>query len=137
MIERLKDHDMFRRKLVSNTMKILVIDEADEMLSQGFKEQMYKIFQFMPNDIQIGLFSATMPTDLQELTSKFLRNPIKILVKAEQLTLQGIAQYYINLEDDVQKYETLKDLFQLNVSQAIIIVTVPGGLMISRSNGSR
>ena len=115
-------HDMFRRKyLVSNTMKILVIDEADEMLSSGFKEQMYKIFQFMPNDIQIGLFSATMPSDLQELTSKFLRNPIKILVKAEQLTLQGIAQYYINLEDDVQKYETLKDLFStLTVSQAII-----------------
>ena len=42
-------------------MKIIVIDEADEMLSQGFKEQMYKIFQYTPNEIQIGLFSATMP----------------------------------------------------------------------------
>ncbi len=115
-------HDMFRRKyLNSNTLKILVIDEADEMLSSGFKEQMYKIFQYTPNEIQIGLFSATMPTDLQELTDKFLRNPIKILVKAEQLTLQGIAQYYINLEDDLQKYETIKDLFSsLTVSQAII-----------------
>ena len=62
-------HDMFRRKyLVNKHIKLLVIDEADEMLSSGFKEQMYKIFQFMPNDIQIGLFSATMPTDLQELT---------------------------------------------------------------------
>jgi len=82
---------------------------------------MYKIFQYMPNEIQIGLFSATMPDDLQELTQKFMRNPIKILVKAEQLTLQGIAQYFINLEDDVQKYETLKDLFQsLTISQAII-----------------
>ncbi len=115
-------HDMFRRRyLVANTMKVLVIDEADEMLSSGFKEQMYKIFQYMPNEIQIGLFSATMPDDLQELTQKFMRNPIKILVKAEQLTLQGIAQYFINLEDDVQKYETLKDLFQsLTISQAII-----------------
>jgi len=115
-------HDMFRRRyLVANTMKVLVIDEADEMLSSGFKEQMYKIFQYMPNEIQIGLFSATMPDDLQELTQKFMRNPIKILVKAEQLTLQGIAQYYINLEDDVQKYECLKDLFQsLTISQAII-----------------
>ena len=102
-------HDMLRRKyLNSRHINILVIDEADEMLSTGFKEQMYKIFQFMPNDIQIGLFSATMPTDLQELTNKFLRRPIKILVKAEMLTLQGIAQYYINLDDDVQKYETLK-----------------------------
>ncbi len=115
-------HDMFRRKyLNSNTLQLLVIDEADEMLSSGFKEQMYKIFQYTPNDIQIGLFSATMPTDLQELTEKFLRHPVKILVKAEQLTLQGIAQYYINLEDDLQKYETIKDLFaSLTVSQAII-----------------
>ena len=66
-------HDMFRRKYLSNKhIKLLVIDEADEMLSSGFTEQMYKIFQYMPNDIQIGLFSATMPDDLQELTEKFL-----------------------------------------------------------------
>ena len=115
-------HDMFRRKLLNASFfKILVIDEADEMLSSGFKDQMYKIFQYMPNNIQIGLFSATMPDDLQDLTNKFLRNPIKILVKAEQLTLQGIAQYYINLDNDAQKYETLKDLFSsLSISQAII-----------------
>ena len=112
-------------------MKLLVIDEADEMLSSGFKEQMYKIFQFMPNNIQIGLFSATMPEDLQELTSKFLRRPVKILVKAAQLTLQGIAQYYINIEDDVQKYECLKDLFSsLSVSQAIIYCNSTKELMI-------
>tara|TARA_B110000211_G_C14088925_1_gene557976 strand:+ start:675 stop:1877 length:1203 start_codon:yes stop_codon:yes gene_type:complete len=115
-------HDMFRRKyLTSSTLKILVVDEADEMLSSGFTEQMYKIFQYTPNDIQVGLFSATMPEDLQELTDKFLRHPIKILVKAEQLTLQGIAQYYINLDDDLQKYECIKDLFSsLTLSQAII-----------------
>lgn len=115
-------HDMFRRRYLSNKhLKLLVIDEADEMLSSGFTEQMYKIFQFMPNSIQIGLFSATMPNDLKQLTDKFLRDPVEILVKAEQLTLQGIAQYFINIEDDVQKYETLKDLFSsLTVSQAII-----------------
>ena len=115
-------HDMFRRKyLISKYLKLLAVDEADEMLSSGFTEQMYKIFQYMPNNIQIGLFSATMPADLQELTSKFLRNPVKILVKAEELTLQGIAQYYINIENDVQKYETLKDLYSsLTLSQAII-----------------
>lgn len=115
-------HDMFRRRYLSSKhLKLLIIDEADEMLSSGFTEQMYKIFQFMPNSIQIGLFSATMPNDLKELTDKFLRDPVEILVKAEQLTLQGIAQYFINIEDDVQKYETLKDLFSsLTVSQAII-----------------
>ena len=76
-------------------MDLLVVDEADEMLSSGFKDQMYKIFQYMPNEIQVGLFSATMPTDLQELTDKFLRNPIKILVMAEQLTLQMSILYQL------------------------------------------
>ena len=115
-------HDMLRRKyLNANNFKVLVIDEADEMLSSGFKEQMYKIFQFVPNNMQIGLFSATMPNDLQELTNKFMVDPIKILVKADQLTLQGIAQYFINIEDDVSKYETIKDLFSsLSIAQAII-----------------
>ena len=115
-------HDMLRRKyLNASNFKVLVIDEADEMLSSGFKEQMYKIFQFIPNNMQIGLFSATMPSDLQELTNKFMVDPIKILVKADQLTLQGIAQYFINIEDDVSKYETIKDLFSsLSIAQAII-----------------
>ena len=75
----------------------------------------------MPQTVQIGLFSATMDNNLEDLSTKFMINPKKILVKAEQLTLQGIAQYYINLQDDMQKYETLKDLFStITISQAII-----------------
>ena len=115
-------HDMIRRKyLKTDKMELIVIDEADEMLSQGFKEQIYKIFQYMNNNIQIGLFSATVPEALEQLSGKFMRNPIKILVKAEQLTLQGIAQYYIRLDNDEQKYSCIKDLFEgLTISQAII-----------------
>ena len=115
-------HDMIRRKYLKvSDLKVLVLDEADEMLSTGFKEQMYKIFQFMPNNIQIGLFSATMPSELKMLTTKFMRNPNEILVKNDNLTLQGIAQYYISLDDDHQKYMTIKDLFsQLSIAQAII-----------------
>ena len=114
--------DMIRRGcLKTHNLKTLVIDEADEMLSQGFKEQMYKIFHVMPDNIQIGLFSATMPAELHELTKAITRSPTKILVKNEELTLQGIAQYYINLADDSQKYECIKDLFSgLSISQAII-----------------
>ena len=97
------------------------MDEADEMLSSGFKEQIYSIFQYLSNEIQISLFSATMPTTLYSLTDKFMRDPIKIIVKTEQLTLEGIKQYYVNLEDDSQKYETLKDLFSVfSLSQCII-----------------
>ena len=66
-----------------------------KLLSQGFKDQIYKIFQYMPSDIQVGLFSATIPFELNMLTEKFMNNPVRILVKNEQLTLQGIAQYFI------------------------------------------
>jgi translation initiation factor 4A len=115
-------HDMMRRKYINGLeIKLIVLDEADEVLSSGFKEQIYSIFQYLSNDIQITLFSATMPTSLYSLTEKFMRDPIKIIVKTEQLTLDGIKQYYINLEDDAQKYDTLKDLFStFSVSQCII-----------------
>jgi len=115
-------HDMIKRKkLKSNDLQILVIDEADEMLSSGFKEQIYNIFQLMPSNIQVNLFSATMPTELYNLTERFMRNPVKILVKTEQLTLDGINQYYIALDNDDQKYETLKDIYgMISISQCII-----------------
>jgi len=115
-------HDMIRRKILKvDNIKSIIIDEADEMLSQGFKEQMYKIFNYLNNNIQIGLFSATMPEELNGMINQIMQSPTKILVKAENLTLQGIAQYYINIHDDAQKYETLKDIFQgLSISQAII-----------------
>ena len=115
-------HDMIRRKYLKvNNINILIVDEADEMLSAGFKDQMYKIFQYMNDSIQIGLFSATMPKELQELTKKFLRNPVEILVKTDMLTLQGIAQYYINLNNDREKYDTIKDIFEaVSINQAII-----------------
>ena len=115
-------HDMLRRKRLPNDkLKLIVLDEADEMLSQGFKEQVYNIFQYLPKDVQVALFSATMPHELSTLTQKFMRNPISILVQNEQLTLEGIAQYYVALDNDEQKYDTLKDLYSiLSVSQCII-----------------
>ena len=86
-------HDMIRRKYINtDKLKMLVIDEADEMLSTGFKSQMYKIFQFLPN-IQIGLFSKNVE-ELEDLAQKIMQNPIKILVKKEQLTLQAFSIFY-------------------------------------------
>ena len=100
---------------------MVILDEADEMLSSGFKEQVYSVFQHLSNDIQIALFSATMPIQLYSLTDKFMRDPVKIIVKTEQLTLEGIKQFYVNLEDDDQKFDTIKDLFStFCLSQCII-----------------
>ena len=114
--------DMLNRRLINTkTLKLMILDESDELLSHGFKEQIYDIFQFMPSNIQVALFSATMPQELEALTKKFMRNPIKILVKTNELTLEGIKQYYVGLETDDQKYETLKDIYELvSVSQSII-----------------
>jgi translation initiation factor 4A len=115
-------HDMIKRKkLPTKDMLLLVMDEADELLSTGFKDQVFNIFQCMPSNIQVALFSATMPPELNQLTNKFMRDPVRILVKAEQLTLDGINQYFVALQNDDQKYETLKDIYgTLSVSQCII-----------------
>jgi superfamily II DNA/RNA helicase len=115
-------HDMIKRKkLPTKDMLLLVMDEADELLSTGFKDQVFNIFQCMPSNIQVALFSATMPPELNQLTNKFMRDPVSILVKAEQLTLDGINQYFVALQNDDQKYETLKDIYgTLSVSQCII-----------------
>ena len=115
-------HDMMRRQHIRGAdINMIILDEADEMLSIGFKEQVYNIFNFINTNVQVGLFSATLPEELHTLSEKFLRNPVKILVKSEQLTLEGIVQHMIALEDDSQKYSTLKDIYNmLAVTQSII-----------------
>ena len=114
--------DMIRRRHINaNNLKLVILDEADEMFSTGFKEQIYNIFQHLNKNVQIALFSATLPNNIFQITNKFMRNPVKICVKAESLTLEGIKQYYVAVEDDRQKYMTLKDLYHfISVSQCII-----------------
>lgn len=114
--------DMLRRDRIScKNIKLVILDEADEMLSSGFKEQVYNIFQYFNSDIQVALFSATLPQSVYPITDKIMRNPIKISVKTEMLTLEGIGQFYVAVDDDRQKYATLKHLFSfLSVSQCII-----------------
>ena len=115
-------YDMIKRKHISgNKLKLVILDEADEMLSSGFKEQVYNVFQHLNAEVQIALFSATLPNNILQITTKFMRNPVKICVKTESLTLEGISQYYVALDDDRQKYMTLKDLYQfISLSQCII-----------------
>ena len=115
-------YDMIRRNAFSaKKIGLVILDEADEMFSTGFKDQVYNIFQYFNNNIQVALFSATLPSYIYSITSKLMRDPVRISVKAEQLTLEGISQYFVAVEDDKQKYATLKDLYSfISVSQCII-----------------
>lgn len=114
--------DILRRRIIDgNLIKMVVIDEADEMLSSGFKDQIYNIFQMFNRNIQVVLFSATLPENIFEITTKFMKTPVTIMVKAEQLTLEGISQYFVAIDNDQQKYATLKDIYSfLSLSQCII-----------------
>jgi superfamily II DNA/RNA helicase len=116
--------DMINRRALSvDYIHYFVLDEADEMLSRGFKDQIYDVFQKLPPTVHVGLFSATMPTDVLELTSKFMRDPIRILVKRDELTLDGIKQFYVMVEREEWKLDTLCDLYEtLTITQAMIFV---------------
>eukprot|EP01084_Bolivina_argentea_P203069 346866_1 len=102
-------------------VRMFILDEADEMLSRGFKEQIYNIFQHLPPKVQVCLFSATMPDDILDISQRFMRDPVRILVKNDELTLDGIKQFYISVEKEEWKLETLCDLYgTLTITQAII-----------------
>jgi translation initiation factor 4A len=115
-------YDMMRRDKIScKNIKIVILDEADELLSPLFKEQIYNIFQSLNGDVQVVLVSATLPDSIKPIIDKIMRNPVKIMVKREMLTLEGIKQYYVAVEDDREKYMALKNIFShLSVSQCII-----------------
>eukprot|EP00986_Skeletonema_menzelii_P004724 scaffold1647_cov148-Skeletonema_menzelii.AAC.9 len=115
-------YDMInRRALRLDSIRQFFLDEADEMLSRGFKDQIYDIFKFLPESVQVCLFSATMPLDVLEVTQRFMRDPVRILVKKDELTLEGIKQFYIAVEREEWKLDTLCDLYEtLTITQAII-----------------
>jgi translation initiation factor 4A len=115
-------HDMISRKVLRpNSIKIFVLDEADEMLSRGFKDQIQDVFKELPSDVQVILLSATMPTDVLEVSTHFMRDPIRILVKKEELTLEGIKQFYVDVQQENWKFGTLCDLYEtLSITQSVI-----------------
>merc|ERR1712187_33341 len=97
--------DMIKRRCLRvDDLITFVLDEADAMMSCGFKEQIYDIFQCLPPNVQVCLFSATMAPEILDLTNKFMRNAVRILVK-----------------NDEWKLETLCDLYEtVTITQAII-----------------
>ena len=116
ILDMINKRSIFTDKVVS-----LIFDEADEILSYGFKDTIYSIVKCMSEKCQICLFSATMPEEVIELTNSFMQSPESILVKKEALTLEGITQFYINMKVSDWKYDILKDLYNtISISQCII-----------------
>lgn len=112
--------------LQTNTVKMLILDEADDLLSSGFCDQIHEVFSFLPKNIQVGLFSATMPNEVLLLTNRFMREPVRFLKEREELSLKGITQYQIQLPPDERppdeiKLEILFDIYsKMEIAQAVI-----------------
>lgn len=110
-----------RRSLRTRNIKMLILDEADEMLNKGFKEQIYDIYRYLPPSTQVVLVSATLTNDVLAITKKFMSDPIRILVKRDELTLEGIKQFFVAVEKEEWKFDTLCDLYDtLTITQAVI-----------------
>ncbi|KAI8647326.1 ATP-dependent RNA helicase FAL1 [Parasitella parasitica] len=114
--------DMIRRRsLRTRNIKMLVLDEADELLNLGFKDQIYDVYRYLPPGTQVVLLSATLPNDVLEMTNNFMTDPIRILVKRDELTLEGIKQFFVAVEREEWKFDTLCDLYDtLTITQAVI-----------------
>ncbi|KAI8048635.1 ATP-dependent RNA helicase FAL1 [Syncephalis plumigaleata] len=115
-------YDMIRRRnLRTRNIKMLVLDEADELLNLGFKDQIYDVYRHLPPATQVVLLSATLPHDVLEMTTKFMTDPIRILVKRDEITLEGIKQFFVAVEREEWKFDTLCDLYDtLTITQAVI-----------------
>jgi len=113
--------DMIKRKnLRTRNIKLLILDEADEMLNVGFKGQIYDVYRYLP-PTQVVLLSATLPHDILEMTQKFMKEPVRVLVKRDELTLEGIKQFFVAVEREDWKFDTLCDLYDtLTITQAVI-----------------
>ena len=118
-------YDMLKRGAIDGTkVEHIVLDEADEMLNaEGFQDMVYDVLQTLKADIHVGLFSATMPQSVLDIAAQFMKNPTKIIVKSEELTLEGIRQFYVALDNDSQKFDVLCDIYNdISINSSVIFV---------------
>lgn len=115
-------YHMITDKLISvHTLKTFVMDEADEMLTDGINEKLNMIFQKLPVGIQTILISATMNPNVFTVSKKLLHDPIKVLLKNSEVAVDLISQFYIEVDTEELKFDTLLDLYGIaSTSQTII-----------------
>jgi translation initiation factor 4A len=114
--------DMINRMaLKPNHIKILWVPEVDEIMSRGLMDQIYEIFQLLPQDKQVVLMSPTMSMEALEVTKKLMRDPIRFLAPRDELTLEGTKHFYVAVEKEEWKFESLCDLYEtVTITQAVI-----------------
>jgi translation initiation factor 4A len=113
---------MNRKAFGTEHIKVIIVDEADQMLEDRFREQLQCILGLgFPPTTRCALFSATMNDDVIEFAEKLLDKPVRILVPPEEVNLKGIKQYRVDLDREDWKFEVLLDLYKnLNIAQALI-----------------
>lgn len=116
---RIMDH-MRRRTLKLDGVRMCVLDEADEMLNMGFEEDIETILKDVPSQRQTVLFSATMNKRIMEITKKYLQNPKKVKIQAEELTVNEIEQISIQIKE-AMKSEALMRLIEVYRPQKAIV----------------
>jgi ATP-dependent RNA helicase len=110
-----------RKMLRTQNIKMLILNKADEQLIGEFKVQIYGVHRHLPPATQVVVLSADLPYDVLEMTTKFVTNPIHILVKTDELTLEGIKQFCVAVEKEEWKFDALCDLYDtLTITQAVI-----------------
>jgi len=111
-----------RRAFGTEHIKVIIVDEADQMLEDRFREQLQCILGMgFPPTTRCALFSATMNADVVEFAKSLLDDPVRILIPPEEVNLKGIRQFRVDLEREDWKFEVLLDLYKnLNIAQALI-----------------
>ncbi|GME88012.1 unnamed protein product [Ambrosiozyma monospora] len=105
----------------TDDIKMFFISEFDEVLSTGFKEQIYKVFKSLPPTTQVVLMPASVDMEVLEVVDEFMRDPIRITMKKQDWHLEGIKQYYVNVNEEQDKFDRLCDLYDsIPVTQAVI-----------------
>lgn len=109
---RVQDH-IDRGTLKLDGVRIVVLDEADEMLNMGFREAIEEILTEVPKERQTVLFSATMPPPILKLTKKFQNNPVEVKIHHKEITVPGIEQFYFEIRER-EKLDLLAILLDIN-----------------------
>ncbi|KAG8960293.1 RNA helicase [Tulasnella sp. 408] len=128
---------MNRKKLRTQNIKMLVVEEADEMLrvtkgfrpkvDKGFREQIDEIYSHLPFAAQVVFLGITLPQSVLEVTTKLMKDPIRILLKHDESTLEGIEQYFVTVKKEDQKFDSLISLFDtFEIDRALVFCNSKG-----------